>query len=149
MTRRLRAAARRLVLRSALVVGLLVILVAALAHGAGPAAAQVAPTSEAVQVPGAPGTVDVEQDDAVAADQAADEETEREVRRAVIVLLVIAGVALVLTAAFWYHTIPSRRIIAARRERARAGAGAAAREGGTPVDLTGGEATEPAEKSTS
>jgi len=52
-----------------------------------------------------------------------DAEAEEKVRRNVILLVAVAAVALLLTALFWYHTIPSRRVIAARRTRAKVARG--------------------------
>lgn len=66
------------------------------------------------------GEEDAGEEGAGTADAGADDEAENEVRLIVGLLIGVSVVAVVLTALFWYHTIPSRRVIAARRRRARA-----------------------------
>ncbi len=66
-------------------------------------------------------------EDEAAVDAGADDEAEDEVRLIVGLLVGVSVVAVVLTVLFWYHTIPSRRVIAARRRRARAARSRSAR----------------------
>jgi hypothetical protein len=109
----------------------LLTLLGVIVLGAGAVSAQVqdedAPSAaEADETSDAAGADD--EDDA-ATDEDDDREAERRVERIVLALVAIAVVALLSTVAFWYHTIPSRRVIAARRKRARAARGSPDRDG--------------------
>ncbi|MCU0275059.1 MAG: hypothetical protein MUE34_17690 [Acidimicrobiales bacterium] len=119
--------------RALVLVRVMLALILALVLGgalAGPAAAQTTETSDAeapVEVEGdgaVAGQAVADEgesiDDAAADDAGVDDEAENEVRLIVGLLIGVSVVAVVLTALFWYHTIPSRRVIAARRRRARA-----------------------------
>jgi hypothetical protein len=103
--------------RVAAVVALLALAALPALLAAGPVAGQTGDDASAVDADEAEGEGVLSADDA-------------EVRRIVVLLAVVAAVALLLTGLFWYHTIPSRRVIAARRERARAaGQGPAVSDG--------------------